>query len=86
MILYVAYVMFITYVSYAIKVEIETHEQAFVEENEERLAEIEERLKSGEYDEMFAVEELSGGMKTPTSLHEMNAQRQVFLDTDFLFS
>lgn len=40
------------------------------------MAEIEEKLKSGEYDEMFAVEELSGGMKTPTSLHEMNAQRQ----------
>ena len=49
------------------------------------MAEIEERLKSGEYDEMFAVEELSGGMKTPTSLHEMNAQRQVFFfDSDFL--
>jgi len=50
------------------------------------LAEIEERLKSGEYDEMFAVEELSGGMKTPTSLHEMNAQRQVFFNSDFLLT
>ena len=60
-------------------------EKAFVADNEERLAEIEERLKAGEYDEMFAVEELSGGMKTPTSLHEMNAQRQVWTSLKIFF-